>query len=112
MANTRLPPPGVAVTPTCRACGSTVFCGGGQSPVGSGPQCPSSTLPLPPDQVVMVLEQYQNVQVWNYQDGQVTMAQSGSPAQYDVPPASFDDGSTQYDTPLSLRIPGFVTQTA
>lgn len=112
MAFNRLPPPNPAVTPTCQACGQTVFCGGGANPQGSGPNCPSSTLPLPPDQVVMVLEQFQNVTVWNYQDGQVTMVQQGQPAAYDVPPAAFDDSVTVYDSPLALRIPGNIIQVA
>lgn len=40
-----LPPPKVAVTPTCTQCGSATYCG--------GPKCPSSTLQLAPDGVPM-----------------------------------------------------------
>lgn len=56
------PPPVNAVTPVCTICGQAVFCG--------GPQCPSSSLPLPPDGVPMVSEAYSQVTALNPITGQ------------------------------------------
>lgn len=49
------PPPKLTVTLTCTQCGSTCYCGGGQ--------CPSVSLPLPPDQKPMISCAYISVAV-------------------------------------------------
>lgn len=60
------PAPKVAVQPTCVQCGSATYCG--------GPQCPSSTLQLAPDQVPMTQEINISVPVAHY----VSMTQTGT----------------------------------
>ena len=49
-------PPLAAVNPTCRVCGSTVYCG--------APNCPSSSLPLGYDGVPQNSELYISVTVF------------------------------------------------
>lgn len=46
-------PPGVAVNPTCSACGGAVYCG--------GPTCPSSSLPVGYDGTDQLNTQYLSV---------------------------------------------------
>lgn len=88
-----------AITPSCPRCGQVVFCG--------GPQCPSASLPLAPDGVPMTQEVFSSVQVWNYQQGEVTINQSAAPAEFDE--SEFDESA--FD-PAQLRFPGFITQVA
>ena len=61
-----LPGPKVAVQPTCTQCGSATFCG--------GPECPSSSLQLAPDQVPMNQSINISVPVTHY----VSMTQTGT----------------------------------
>jgi hypothetical protein len=60
------PAPKVAVQPTCQECGSATYCG--------GPQCPSSTLQLAPDQVPFNQQVNISVPVAHY----VSMSQTGT----------------------------------
>lgn len=55
------PPPLLAVTEHCQICGSAVFCG--------GTQCPSPGLPLAPDGVPMIQEEYISVDIFNFITG-------------------------------------------